>query len=79
VKTGNAVQWEETNNKTVLLGESLLMVDSFEDRFFPSHIVSFACPPLLKVMSYNVRYDNPDDKHQWKDRKQAMATIIHAR
>jgi endonuclease/exonuclease/phosphatase family metal-dependent hydrolase len=35
-----------------------------------------AAPPSLWVMSYNIRYDNPDDRPDWRARREPMARQI---
>lgn len=37
---------------------------------------SHARPPTLWVMSYNIRYDNPDDRPDWRARRGPMARQI---
>jgi len=37
---------------------------------------SHAQPPTLWVMSYNIRYDNPDDRPDWRARRDPMARQI---
>ena len=39
-------------------------------------IAARAAPPSLWVMSYNIRYDNPDDRPDWRARRGPMARQI---
>lgn len=38
--------------------------------------VASAQAPSLRVMSYNIRYDNPDDRPDWRERRGPMARQI---
>ncbi|PZR35955.1 endonuclease/exonuclease/phosphatase family protein [Caulobacter segnis] len=39
-------------------------------------VAARAAPPSLWVMSYNIRYDNPDDRPDWRARRGPMARQI---
>lgn len=43
----------------------------------PAHAQAQAQAPTLKVMSYNIRYDNPDDRPDWRARRGPMTRQIN--
>jgi endonuclease/exonuclease/phosphatase family metal-dependent hydrolase len=44
----------------------------------PAVAIAAEQPPSFRVMSYNIRYDNPDDTPDWRARRGPMAAQIRA-
>lgn len=43
----------------------------------PAHTQAQAQAPTLRVMSYNIRYDNPDDRPDWRARRGPMTRQVN--
>jgi len=70
--------WEPTPNREIASLEACLLVDGWGQES-SRRPVKMGSLTTLQVMSFNVRFDSPEDRHQWTDRKHVIKDIIVAR